>query len=250
MLNACPDAEWRVMFALARFGGLRTPSETLRLRWADIDWAAGRFTVTSPKTEHHEGKASRIVPLFPELLPYLREAFKQAEDGAEYVITHYRDVGTNLRTRMHRIIKRAGLTPWPKTWHNLRATRATELAQHFPQHVAAAWCGHSAKIAEEHYLQVTAEHFTAATAQTPEQTAPEAAPPPESGALYDSPEDETPEKHRPERPGKLARNPAQYGPAQGRTDPTRHTVNRTDTQGTASGVCTIPPRGVEPLLPP
>jgi integrase len=31
VLEACPDAQWRLIFALARFGGLRTPSETLRL---------------------------------------------------------------------------------------------------------------------------------------------------------------------------------------------------------------------------
>ena len=29
VLNACPDAEWRLLFALSRFGGLRCPSEHL-----------------------------------------------------------------------------------------------------------------------------------------------------------------------------------------------------------------------------
>lgn len=170
VLNACPDVEWRVMFALARYAGLRTPSETLRLRWADVDWANGRLTVTSPKTEHHEGHGSRLVPLFPELLTHLRDAFEQAEDGAEYVITRYKE-GANLGPQLKRIVERAGLTPWPKLWQNLRATRATELAQKFPQHVATAWMGHSAKIAEAHYLQVTAEHFKAA--QNPAQQATE-----------------------------------------------------------------------------
>ena len=35
--DACPDATWRLIFALARYGGLRTPSETLALTWSDID---------------------------------------------------------------------------------------------------------------------------------------------------------------------------------------------------------------------
>src|SRR5262249_16618293 len=38
VLHACPDAEWRVIFALSRYGGIRCPSETLALRWQDLDW--------------------------------------------------------------------------------------------------------------------------------------------------------------------------------------------------------------------
>ncbi|MFO0899997.1 MAG: site-specific integrase [Pirellulales bacterium] len=64
VLDACPDAEWRLIFALARFGGLRIPSELLALRWGDIDWARDRFTVHSSKTEHHEGGGVRVVPMF------------------------------------------------------------------------------------------------------------------------------------------------------------------------------------------
>jgi integrase len=29
---------WQVILGLSRYGGLRTPSETLSLRWDDIDW--------------------------------------------------------------------------------------------------------------------------------------------------------------------------------------------------------------------
>jgi integrase len=75
VLAACPDHHWRTIVALARFGGLRTPSETLSLRWQDIDWEAGRIVVPSRKTEHYAGKASRTIPLFPELKPILAEAF-------------------------------------------------------------------------------------------------------------------------------------------------------------------------------
>jgi len=73
IIAACPDAEWRLLFALARYGGLRVPSEALQLRWGDIHWGQNRFTVTSSKTEHHEGHETRQVPIFPELLPHLRE---------------------------------------------------------------------------------------------------------------------------------------------------------------------------------
>lgn len=111
VLDACPDAQWRLLFALARWGGLRCPSETLRLRWADVDWARSRITVRSPKTEHHEGGDSRVIPIFPELLPYLREVFEAAEPGTDRAITRYPASTTNLRTEFLRIIQRAGLTP-------------------------------------------------------------------------------------------------------------------------------------------
>ena len=169
VLNACPDAEWRLLFALARYGGLRVPSEVLQLRWQDIDWSRERFTVTSPKTEHHDGHGSRLVPLFPELQPHLRACFEQAEPGAEFCITRYRHRGVNLRTQLQRIIKRAGMQPWPKLWQNLRSTRETELADEFPAHVASAWIGNSVAVAMKHYLQVTDEHFQQAAQKAAQQ---------------------------------------------------------------------------------
>jgi integrase len=164
VLDACPNAEWRLMFALSRYGGLRCPSEHLALRWGDIDWEHNRIRVTSSKTEHHEGGGFRWVPLFPELRPYLLAAFEQAEDGAEWVITKTRDASANLRTQLRRIIVKAGLTPWPKTWHNLRATRQTELAARHPIHVVCAWMGNSRAVAQDHYLQVTDDDFAKAVA--------------------------------------------------------------------------------------
>lgn len=159
VIEACPDHEWRLLFALSRYGGLRCPSEHLALTWPDVDWERNRFLVHSPKTEHHEGKAERWVPLFPELRPYLEEAFGRAAPGATFVITRYRDTNANLRTQLMRIVRRAGLSPWPKLFQNLRATRETELAEVFPTHVVCQWIGNSQLIAAKHYLQVTDEHY-------------------------------------------------------------------------------------------
>lgn len=171
VLDACPDAEWRLIFALSRYGGLRCPSEHLRLTWGDIHWAEGRMTVHSPKTEHHPGQESREVPLFPELLPYLREAFEQAEPGTEPVITRYRLPNQNLSMQLRRILRRAGLTPWPKLYQNLRSTRQTELSDRFPLHVVCAWIGNSQPVAMKHYLQVTDDHFRQAAAEVAQKAA-------------------------------------------------------------------------------
>lgn len=159
LLAACPDAQWRLIVALSRYGGIRCPSETLALTWGDVDWERGRIRIPSPKTEHLAGGASREIPLFPELRPHLEAAFEQAEPGTVHVVTRARDAAVNLRTHLLRIIRRAALKPWPKPFHNLRASRETELAETYPIHVVCDWIGNTARIADKHYLQVTDDHF-------------------------------------------------------------------------------------------
>ncbi len=159
VLEACPDAEWRLIFALSRYGGLRCPSEHLSLQWGDVDWERGRMRVRSPKTEHHVGGESRVIPIFPELKPHLEAVFDEAEEGSKYVIARYRGTSGNLRTQLNRIIQHAGLKPWPKPFQNLRSSRETELAEKFPMHVICGWIGNSQLVAMKHYLQITDEHF-------------------------------------------------------------------------------------------
>ncbi len=99
------------------------------------------------------------MPLFAEVRGPLEEVRGQAMPGARYVITRSRDDGANLRTQLTRIIRKAGLTPWPKLWQNLRSTRQTELAEIFPAHVVCEWIGNSEAVSRRFYLQVTDIHF-------------------------------------------------------------------------------------------
>ncbi len=204
VLNKCPDAQWKLLFALSRYGGLRCPSEHLALTWADVDWEHNRIRVTCSKTEHHEGRGERFMPIFPELRPYLLDVFEQAAPGTSHVITRYRDANTNLRTQLQRIIGKAGLTPWPRLFHNLRATRQTELAEHFPGHVVCAWIGNTEKVAQNHYLQVTDAHFEkAAKEPTPAKPEQAAHNPAQSAAVTSGKgekPDEVPNRNRPALP--------------------------------------------------
>ncbi len=156
VLEVCPNVQWRVLVALSRFGGLRIPSEALPLTWADVDWDAGTLHVTSPKTEHHAGQGSRTAPLFPELRAILLEAYEQAEPGGSpYIITRYRTNEANLRTHFARIIRRAGLEPWPKPWHNMRASLQSELMRQYDLSTACRWLGNSPTVAARHYAVST-----------------------------------------------------------------------------------------------
>jgi integrase len=224
VLEACPDAEWRLIFALSRYGGLRCPSEHLSLTWDDIDWERDRMLVHSPKKEHLDCNGDRWVPIFPELRPYLEESFEAAKPGTVYVINRYRDANSNLRTQLLRIIKRAGLKSWPKLFQNLRATRETELAAQYPMHVVCSWIGNTELIAAKHYLQVTDEDF--------ERAAKGAA---KSGA-------------------EAVQNPVQHAAAVSCTDTqvSAEAQNRGGFAQVGAGLCEsvqdgrIPPRGLEP----
>jgi hypothetical protein len=104
--------------------------------------------------------------MFPELRPLLMEVFEQAEEGAECVITRYRKTNSNLRTQLERIVRRAGLEPWPRLFQNLRSSRETELAENHPLHVVTASIGNSKAIAAKHYLQVRDSDFERAAHRT------------------------------------------------------------------------------------
>lgn len=180
VLEACPDHHWRAIVVLSRYGGMRCPSEVLSLRWEDVDFAGDRILVRSPKTAHHLDKAQRTIPLFPELRQPLMESWEAAPEGAEYVVDEsFRKAAVsdsgwlniNLRTQFERIVRRAGLEPWPRPFHNMRASRETELVEEFPIQVVTAWLGNSPKVALRHYLMTTEAHFAAAVAKTAHETA-------------------------------------------------------------------------------
>lgn len=155
-----PSAEWRLLFALARWGGMRVPSEPESLRWEEIDFERMRINFRCPKTEHHDGKERREIPIFPELVEPLREEFEGAEAGEEFVLPFLRRItGAALRKPVLAALRAAKINPWPKLWNALRASRVTELRESFPAHVVDAWLGHDDKVARTHYAQILDEHF-------------------------------------------------------------------------------------------
>lgn len=85
---------WRTIIALARFAGLRCPSEVLSLRWENVDFVSGRMTVSSPKTEHLEGRAYRVVPIFAQLRQHLEDAPRTG--GTRRTVRRRRDSGSGL----------------------------------------------------------------------------------------------------------------------------------------------------------
>lgn len=164
VIAKAPDAEWRAFIALARYGGLRCPSEPMALRWEDVDLINGRLSINSPKT------GLRLCPIFPELRPYLEELAMDAQSAklaaSELVFQKRRGSESVWRTHMLRLIKRAGLVPWPKLFQNLRASRETELLEKFPVKDVCSWIGNSQVIAMRHYAMARSSVFAAAVGIT------------------------------------------------------------------------------------
>jgi len=198
ILEACPDDQWRAVVALSRFAGLRCPSEVAALRWGDVNWERGRLMVRSPKTAGHEGHAVRVVPIAPELRPILQDLFDRAEVGVEAVVPRLHDPAMNLRTTFGKIIAKAGVKPWPRLFHNMRASCATDWVERFPAHVVAGWLGHSPLIAARHYLQTRDAHFNMAAGVG------EAAANPATHTRPSGPADEHTETQSHENPAALA----------------------------------------------
>ena len=167
VIKHCPSVLWKLLVALARFGGLRVPSEAFSLTWGDVDWERGRLSVPSPKTEHL-GKPHRVIPLFPLLRPYLEAAFEQASEGSTYIFPEdWREralgdfgwAGANMRTTFAKIVRRAGVEPWPRLWHSLRASCESDLAQSFPLATVTKWLGNTPSVALRHYVDPTETAF-------------------------------------------------------------------------------------------
>ena len=149
----------KLIVALARYGGLRVPSEPMAMTWGDVEWTKSRLTVRCVKTERHAGREIRVIPLFHEIRPYLETLWTPETGNDEFVINRLRLPAKSLTRRLLAAVKAAGFKEWPKPFHNLRSTRETELIEQFPPHVVCKWIGHDITVAARHYLQTTDEHF-------------------------------------------------------------------------------------------
>ncbi len=212
-LEQLTTVQWRLLFALARFAGVRVPSEPRLLTWADVDWSANSLRIRSPKTSHHHGGAERFTPITPALLPYLRDAYEAADEGQTLVLPMLQGLrGASLRKPLLTAIRRAGLQAWPRLWNNCRASCETDWHAHHPLASVCRWIGNSPTTAARHYLTARDEDFEAATR-----------------ASYG-----------------VAQNAAHHSPAGGCIGDQEPTQNRTQTHGDALGCGQVIAGGLEP----
>lgn len=156
ILAACEDPNARLYFALARYGGLRCPSEVKGLLWSHVDWNAGRILIHAPKTKRFEGRGERYIPLFKSLEPHLLERFDAAPIGDSLVIPK-RVSSTYLK----KVVKKCEIPVWKDFFKSCRSSRQGELLEKHPDFVVAGIMGHSKTTAATFYNQVSPDAFNA-----------------------------------------------------------------------------------------
>lgn len=155
--------EWKLLFGLARYAGLRTPSESHQLTWADVEFEEGRLRVRCTKTEHHVGRNVRFVPIGPELLGLLKGRKAEISDSDAKLVR----ITGNGRTRkmFDKVCKAAKVEKWERIFQTLRSSCEKHWAMSFPEYAVAAWLGHSPRVSRKHYTQhVPKELYERATA--------------------------------------------------------------------------------------
>ncbi|MGL6225017.1 MAG: phage integrase SAM-like domain-containing protein [Thermoguttaceae bacterium] len=186
--NGCPNAEWRLLLALLRYGGMRMPSETMLLRWQDVDftgeknWLGNKkpaIRFRTEKTKHHRGGGMRTIPIFGKILPHLEDVSELATARATqtgkpepYVfwtmlppdirLDEVSRGRKNFRTCFCKILKRMNLDPWPKLFQNLRRSCRNDLERcgAFTPKTIDAMLGHSSDVAAKHYSDVLPDDFS------------------------------------------------------------------------------------------
>ena len=159
VIAAAPNSEWKLLIALWRYAGLRK-MEPMGLEWEDVLWNDGKLRVRPSKTRHHRRKRMREVPI-RDVEVYLRAVQKEAGTKSGPVISRYAQTMSNFHKPFETIIRRAGYEPWPNLIKNLRLSCENDWldAREAPDHVIAAWIGHSVEVQKSDYAVVSEGHF-------------------------------------------------------------------------------------------
>jgi hypothetical protein len=148
VLSGCTDDYERLIIVLARYGGLRIPSEIRKLRYCD-------FTDTLIKIHKDTKTGARDVPLFREV----KEIFNRLSGVPGDMIFSgnlVKDWGS--WQMLANTIERIGLTRWPKLFVNLRSSCITDLVRMgYSEKTLDAIFGNSTEVRKAYYIQLQQE---------------------------------------------------------------------------------------------
>ena len=201
-IESVDHPQWKAIIAIARYCGVRGPSDLLYMQRKHVDFDKQQVTFPSVKN------GNRVCPLFPQVAEHFRYLcdrentpsrylFKDAEQGDHGKKGNWEAVRAsgklkllNLRETPNSAYQRVtGNNPIPRFFKNCRATRVTELIkiEGFSQHSVCEWIGHTEQISNQHYLMMMEEdHVKAVSSNTTPITTPKSDPTSETQTIPDS----------------------------------------------------------------
>ncbi len=159
LLKACPGLQWKLLIGLARYAGLRVPSEAFAITWDMVGWDKKALCIPSKKTRRYA--ESRVCPILAELMELLNRGWDFAAEKATTILTLS---VANVRRKLPAIIKDAKLQPWKELFKTLRRSCETHFVSlGHPAHAVSNWLGHSSQVSKDYYLMITSDAFQNAT---------------------------------------------------------------------------------------
>jgi integrase len=144
VLRSFRDDRGRLMFVLARFAGLRIPSELLPLRFKDFDLSNDLICISrDTKTGYRE------IPFFREVRDVFLRLTGKPDDFVFEGWTRRMSYSV-----LESALKRSGIPQWEKLFINLRSSFITDLHKMgYDEKTLDAICGNSALVRKKHYVQ-------------------------------------------------------------------------------------------------
>jgi integrase len=143
VMECCRDDYDRLLLALARFGGLRIPSELLLLRYED-------FTDHVIRIHKDTKTGAREVPLFGEIREIFSRLVNLGKEPTDYIFDHL----GNFRKRIVSAIAISGVEQWQKLFLNLRSSCITDCVElGYSEKMLDSMFGNSAAVRSQHYIQ-------------------------------------------------------------------------------------------------
>jgi integrase len=150
VMACCRDDHDRLFFALARFAGLRVPSEVRHLRYSD-------FTENTIRIHADTKTGKREVPLFCEVRKIVDRIKASLGDKYNSAALVFPKVG-GFRRRILQAIKKSGVKCWTKLFVNLRSSCITDFSERgYAEKTMDAIFGNSAAVRLRHYIQFRKE---------------------------------------------------------------------------------------------
>jgi integrase len=159
VMEQCIDPDTRLVFALGRFAGLRTPKECRTIKPEHINFDERTLKILDCKKKKY-----RTMPLFDQVFDELILHRSKVKWGRYIMSSRFLTrADANNWNLMKEAIDRTEHQRWVDLRQNLRSSCVNHLLEAgFEEWEVCAWLGHSVKTSRKHYQKQTTRQLQSA----------------------------------------------------------------------------------------